>query len=125
MDKKFYLVGPHTIHYMKIEDAIIPLGIGALIGVGLNILKGGQLQAMEAEVAAGPANAEMETDMTLGQKPASEGYNTSEVWDKRDFIDKNDNVLYNKLPFIQLSPTGEWDPNNPKVIGSMAFDCTS
>ena len=80
---------------------------------------------MEAEVAAGPANAEMETDMTLGQKPASEGYNTSEVWDKRDFIDKNDNVLYNKLPFIQLSPTGEWDPNNPKVIGSMAFDCTS
>ena len=111
---------------MKIEDAIIPLGIGALIGVGLNMLKGGQVQqAMQAEIASGPANAETEVDMTLGQEPASEGYNTSEVWDFRDRVYNNDNVLYNKLPFIQLSPTGEWDANNPKLIGSRDFDCVS
>ena len=111
---------------MKIEDLVLPLGIGALIGVGLNMFAKPKIaEAMEAEIASGPANAETEVDMTLGQEPASEGYNTSEVWDFRDRVYNNDNVLYNKLPFIQLSPTGEWDPNNPKVIGSMAFDCTS
>ena len=111
---------------MKIEDLVLPLGIGALIGVGLNMFAKPKIaEAMEAEIASGPANAETEVDMTLGQQDANDGYNTSEVWDKRDFTNKNDNVLYNKLPFIQLSPTGEWDPNNLKVIGSRDYDCVA
>jgi hypothetical protein len=113
---------------MKLEDAIIPLGIGALIGVGLNMMKGNTISmATEAPetTEAQALNAEGEVDITLGQEPASEGYNTSEVWDFRDRVYNNDNVLYNKLPFIDLSPTGEWDPNNPKVIGSREFDCAS
>ena len=109
---------------MNLKDAIIPLGIGALIGVGLNMLKP-QAVAMEAAVGAEPTNAEGEVDITLGQHDANEGWNTSEVWDKRDFTNRNDNVLYNKLPFINLTPTGEWDPNNPKLIGSRDFDCVS
>ena len=111
---------------MNLQDAIIPLGMGALIGIGLNMfLKPQMASAMEAEIAAEPTNAEGEVDLTLGQHDANEGWNTSEVWDKRDFTDRNDNVLYNKLPFINLAPTGEWDPNNPKLIGSRDFDCVS
>ena len=123
---------------MKIEDAIIPLGIGALIGVGLNMIKGNTLtlSAMAAGDAstgtnAGaplsdmPTNAEGEVDVTLGQEPASEGYNTSEVWDFRDRVYNNDNVLYNKLPFIELSPIGEFDLNNIRPIGSRDYDCVA
>ena len=111
---------------MNLKDAIIPLGMGALIGIGLNMfLKPQMAAAMEAEIANEPTNAEGEVDLTLGQQPASEGFNTSEVWDFRDRLNKNDNVIYNKLPFINLTPTGEWDPNNPKLIGSRDFDCVS
>ena len=111
---------------MNLKDAIIPLGMGALIGIGLNMFLKPQLAtAMEAEIANEPTNAEGEVDLTLGQQPASEGWNTSEVWDFRDRLNKNDNVLMNKLPFIQLGPTGEWDASNPKFIGTRDFDCVS
>ena len=111
---------------MNLKDAILPLGMGALIGIGLNMFMKPQVaSAMEADVSAEPTNAEGEVDLTLGQQPASEGYNTSEVWDFRDRVYKNDNVLSNKLPFINLTPTGEWDPNNPRFIGSRDFDCVS
>jgi hypothetical protein len=114
---------------MKLEDAIIPLGIGALIGVGLNMMKGNNISmaadADTAPVEAQPINAEGEVDITLGQEPASEGYNTSEVWDFRDRVYNNDNVLYNKLPFIDLSPTTEWNPENLRLIGSRDYDCVA
>lgn len=110
---------------MKLEDAIIPLGIGALIGVALNTMKGNQIAMAAEPVEAQPATAEDEVDITLGQEPASEGYNTSEVWDFRDRVYNNDNVLYNKTPFIELSPTGEFNPENLRFIGTRDFDCVS
>ena len=45
-------------------------------------------------------------------------YNNSEVWDTRDRVFKNDNVLYNKTPHIDLKPYGGWDPSNPDFMGS-------
>ena len=44
---------------MNLKDAILPLGMGALIGIGLNIFMKPQMAtAMEAEIAAEPTNAE-------------------------------------------------------------------
>jgi hypothetical protein len=46
----------------------------------------------------------------LGKDYSVGGYNTSEVWDFRDRVYFSDNLLYNKLPFIQLTKTSDMDP---------------
>ena len=56
----------------------------------------------------------------FGYDYGTDVYNNSEVWDIRDRIFKNDNVLYNKTPHIALKPSTDWDPANVplKFIGS-------
>ena len=43
----------------------------------------------------------------------------SYFWDFRDLgVHTHQNIIYNKMPWIELSSTTEWDPNNLKFIGS-------
>lgn len=50
--------------------------------------------------------------VAFGHDLARGEYNTSQVWDFRDRLSFNDNLLYNKLPHIDLKPTTDWNPNN-------------
>jgi hypothetical protein len=50
--------------------------------------------------------------VAFGHDEARTGYNNSEVWDTRDRLSFSDNLLYNKLPFIKLTSTTDWNPNN-------------
>lgn len=43
----------------------------------------------------------------------------SYAWDFRNpYVGTEENVLYNKAPFIELQSTSDFDPNNPKFGGS-------
>jgi hypothetical protein len=50
----------------------------------------------------------------------------SEVWDFRDVgVHPHQNIIYNKLTWIELSTTTEWNPENMPFIGSYSAcsDC--
>jgi hypothetical protein len=94
---------------------LIGAGIGA---VACYALHGGNGHSSKM-VAPAPVKVSHGKDMdfsnayvAFGHDLARTGYNTSEVWDTRDRLSFNDNLLYNKLPFIKLTSTTDWNPNN-------------
>jgi len=99
-------------------DNIMTLLIGAAIGaVACGALHGhggrGKMVAPAPVKVSHGANMDFSNAyVAFGHDLARSGYNTSEVWDTRDRLSFNDNLLYNKLPFIKLTSTTDWNPNN-------------
>lgn len=98
------------MYYMGTDfmTLLIGAGIGAVACYALhNGLHNNSAEGVGALMHGPSANAYV----AFGHDLARSGYNTSEVWDFRDRLSFNDNLLYNKLPHIELKPTTDWNPN--------------
>jgi len=63
------------------------------------------------------------TDEIGGATDVPEGQ--SGVWSFRDRKDRNDGILFNKLPHIPLNALSEFNPSKLNFIGTRDFDCTA
>jgi len=104
------------------SDDLWPLAIGvaagALLTYGVHKASvAGKLDFGEFDWNVGLGDS-AKSYVAFGHDEARSGYNTSEVWDIRDRTYFSDNILYNKLPFIQLKATTDWDPNRLDFAGA-------
>jgi hypothetical protein len=97
------------------EDSMWTLAVGGILGAIACYALHGSTKKMTPPAShgldldfAGNANAYV----AFGHDMARSGYNTSDVWDTRDRIYFSDNLLYNKLPWIDLKSTTDWDPQH-------------
>ena len=94
----------------NVKDFSIIAGLGIAVGavgmLALQAVKGVQLSPPPFPAP----NIESKATYFAGK---------SEVWDFRDLgVHPHQNIIYNKMPWIELSNTTEWNPENLKFIGS-------
>ena len=95
----------------NVKDFSIIAGIGIAVGA-IGML------AMQSVKGVQVAPPPLPTP-NIQAKQATYFAGKSEVWDFRDIgVHPHQNVIYNKMPWIELSSTTEWNPERLNFIGS-------
>jgi len=103
-----------AVSQTNIKDFGTIFMIGAFVGAGA-LFVFNQIKA----VSTTGGTLTKPTGLSPSSDVADAQANASYFWDFRNpYVGGEENVLYNKAPFIELQSTSDFDPNNPKFGGS-------
>lgn len=115
-----------AVSQTNIKDFGTIFMVGAFVGAGA-LFVFNQISSIKttAGTLTKPPGLSPSTDVPAlskyGDYDTDPGYLSaaSYAWDFRNpYVGGEENVLYNKAPFIELQSTSDFDPNNPKFAGS-------